>query len=122
MQITDMQSTTLTLTLIRHSESNRYKPIIANKETNPTIKHNLILSYTCSRLFTKKNDLLVSISEATKFLLSSSIPAVKSNLSTVCEKIQWVNLHTDGCCFGQAKSRRQNKTIANNDKHVSTNP
>ena len=33
MQITDMQSTTLTLTLIRHSESNRYKPIIANKET-----------------------------------------------------------------------------------------
>ena len=91
--------------------------------------------YTYCQLFIQKNwnhcekrglsakkDLLISIPEATKLLLSGSIPTVEANLSTVCEEIQWVNLHSNGRCLGQAKSRRQNKTIANNDKHVRTNP
>lgn len=41
--------------------------------------------------------LLVTISETTKFLLSSCIPAVEANLSTVRIEIQWVNFHANGC-------------------------
>jgi len=44
-------------------------------------------------------NLLVSISETTKLLLSSSIPAVEANLSTVCEEIQWMHFHTNSSCL-----------------------
>lgn len=42
--------------------------------------------------------LLITISQTTELLLSSSVPAVKPDFPTVCEEVQWVNLHTNGCC------------------------
>lgn len=51
--------------------------------------------------FTKKiyhkQDLLVSIPEATKLLLPSSVPAIEPDLTTVSGEIQWMNFHTN-CC------------------------
>lgn len=44
-----------------------------------------------------KFHLLVSISKTTKLLLASSVPAVKPNLPTICEEVQWMNLHTNSC-------------------------
>nr|GMD83812.1 hypothetical protein BC936DRAFT_141695 [Ipomoea batatas]GME02283.1 hypothetical protein BC936DRAFT_141695 [Ipomoea batatas] len=38
----------------------------------------------------------VTIPKTTKFLLASSIPAIKSDFSTICEEIQWMHLHTYG--------------------------
>ena len=46
----------------------------------------------------KRVCLLVTIPKATELLLSSSIPAVETDLATVCEEIQRMNLHTNGSC------------------------
>lgn len=103
---------------------------IVNWVTNSPFNHprrrswdwkTILIVITNTIWYTKKGDLLVSISEATKLLLSSSIPAVESNLSTVCEKIQWVNLHTDGCYFGKAKMERKNKFRWNNMNNLNLN-
>lgn len=56
-----------------------------------------------------KKDLLISISEAAKLLLPSSIPTIESNLSAVSEKIQRMNLHTNGRCFRSAKTTKKNE-------------
>ena len=64
-------------------------------------KHTNINTQTCFKHQSQKCSsqiLLVSIPKSTKLLLTSSIPAVKSNLSTVGEKIKRMDLHTDGCC------------------------
>lgn len=50
--------------------------------------------------------LLVTISETTKFLLPSCIPAVEANLSTVCKEIQWMNLHTNSCYILQENMKK----------------
>lgn len=41
---------------------------------------------------------VVSISEATKLLLASCVPAVEPNFATVGREVQRVHLHADGCC------------------------
>jgi hypothetical protein len=48
-----------------------------------------------------KYDLLVTISEATKLLLTSSVPAIETDFTTVGTKIQRVNFNTDGGCNGK---------------------
>lgn len=47
------------------------------------------------RLF---KNLLVSIPKATKLLLTSCIPAIKPDLPTIGEEVQWMNFNTNGSC------------------------
>lgn len=49
--------------------------------------------------------LLVTITQTTKLLLTSSVPTVKSNFSTVCEEVQWMHLHTNGSWFHKKNIR-----------------
>jgi len=64
------------------------------------------------RIILKSNSrhkyLLISISETTKLLLTSCIPAIESNFSTVSEEIQRMNFHTNSCCIHQ---KYTNKSI-----------
>jgi hypothetical protein len=44
---------------------------------------------------------IVTISEATKLLLPNSVPTIKANLPTVCEKIERMYFNTNGSCTGK---------------------
>lgn len=45
--------------------------------------------------------LLVTISQTTKLLLSSSVPAVEPDFPTIREEVQRVNFNTNSCCIEQ---------------------
>jgi hypothetical protein len=47
----------------------------------------------------KRKPTNISISEATKLLLSGSIPTGEANLAVVCEDSQWMHFHTNVCCL-----------------------
>ena len=52
-------------------------------------------------------NLLISITETTEFLLSSSVPDVELNGTQVGEKFQWMHLHAESCCGIKNWSKNQ---------------
>jgi hypothetical protein len=82
--------------------------LVSTKNNGNVLAHTAKISVPCrhilvcqaSRYIKHDNSTLsmnvVTISKTTELLLTSSVPAVESDFTTVCEKVQWMDLYTNG--------------------------